>query len=239
MAIVGAVTCLCLVGLVDSLLMHHAGNQKLDENSPEQMIFLILSTHGSILAGAQIVMWLNGLDWGTAFGFTLRTTTRSILCGLLAAVVFLPLGRLLQWISLELLTRPDHPAPVQEAVKMLQATHNPVSLGLQVAFAVLIAPVAEEVLFRGVLYAGVKRLGFPKSALWGTALLFAAIHGNLPIFLPLLALAVALVGLYELTDNLLAPITAHSFFNAINLYGYFHSGGATQTVHGAFHWFGS
>jgi len=53
-------------------------------------------------------------------------------------------------------------------------------------------------------------------ALWGTAGLFALIHFNLLTFLPLMALALVLTYLYERTNNLLAPIAAHSFFNALN-----------------------
>ena len=40
---------------------------------------------------------------------------------------------------------------------------------------------------------------------------------NAPTFVPLFVLALALTWLYEKTDNLLAPITAHSLFNAANL----------------------
>ena len=39
---------------------------------------------------------------------------------------------------------------------------------------------------------------------------------NGAIFLPLFVLALALTWLYEKTDNLLAPITAHALFNAVN-----------------------
>jgi hypothetical protein len=81
---------------------------------------------------------------------------------------------------------------------------------------ILIAPVVEEMLFRGLLYHTIKRIGFPRIALWGTTLLFAAIHSNLLTFLPLFVLAVALTLLYEATDNLLSCILAHSLFNAAN-----------------------
>jgi membrane protease YdiL (CAAX protease family) len=39
---------------------------------------------------------------------------------------------------------------------------------------------------------------------------------NVAIFLPLLVLAVILTFLYEHTGNLLAAITAHAVFNAMN-----------------------
>ena len=50
----------------------------------------------------------------------------------------------------------------------------------------LLAPVAEELLFRGILYPAIKQAGFPRLALWGTSLLFAAMHMNLVTFVPLL-----------------------------------------------------
>jgi len=84
-------------------------------------------------------------------------------------------------------------------------------------FAVVIAPVAEEFIFRGMLFPFVKRLGFPRLAWFGVSFLFALIHFNAPTFVPLFVLALALTWLYEKTDNLLAPITAHALFNAANL----------------------
>ena len=82
--------------------------------------------------------------------------------------------------------------------------------------AIVIAPPAEEALFRGLIYPAVKRAGFPRLAWWGSAVLFAAVHWNLPSFLPLILLALVLTWLYEKTDNLLAPIAAHGLFNALN-----------------------
>jgi membrane protease YdiL (CAAX protease family) len=39
---------------------------------------------------------------------------------------------------------------------------------------------------------------------------------NLVTFVPLLVLALALTLVYEKTGNLLAPITTHAMFNALN-----------------------
>ena len=39
---------------------------------------------------------------------------------------------------------------------------------------------------------------------------------NAATFLPLAVLALLLTMLYERTDNLLAPISAHALFNALN-----------------------
>ena len=44
---------------------------------------------------------------------------------------------------------------------------------------------------------------------------------NLVTFVPLAVLELMLTALYERTDNLLAPITAHALFNALNFFTLF------------------
>jgi membrane protease YdiL (CAAX protease family) len=84
--------------------------------------------------------------------------------------------------------------------------------------AVVVAPVTEELLFRGILYPFVKQQGHPGLALWGTAILFGALHLNLMTFVPLTFLGLVLAWLYDTTDNLLAPIFGHSLFNLANFF---------------------
>jgi membrane protease YdiL (CAAX protease family) len=105
----------------------------------------------------------------------------------------------------------------QTAVQMLNgAPWWPTGIYLAF-FAVILAPVAEEFIFRGVLFSFVKNLGHPKFAWIGVSLLFALIHGDAGIFLPLFFLALALTWLYEKTGNLLASVVTHALFNGANL----------------------
>jgi membrane protease YdiL (CAAX protease family) len=67
------------------------------------------------------------------------------------------------------------------------------------------------------LYPFVKQLGWRRLAWFGVSFAFALIHDAAATFVPLFVLALALTWLYEKTDNLLAPIAAHSLFNAANL----------------------
>jgi membrane protease YdiL (CAAX protease family) len=124
---------------------------------------------------------------------------------------------LLQWISLAIISLLHFNSADQAAVLTLQGAQSWDTRAYLIAFTVLVAPVAEEVIFRGIIYPTIKQSGHPKIALWLTSFLFALIHGNVPIFLPLLVLALALTFLYEVTDNLLASITAHAVFNGINV----------------------
>jgi membrane protease YdiL (CAAX protease family) len=77
--------------------------------------------------------------------------------------------------------------------------------------------VAEEFIFRGMLYPLIKQRGWPRLAWFGVNFLFALIHLDAAAFIPLFLLALVLTWLYEKTDSLLAPITGHALFNAVNL----------------------
>jgi membrane protease YdiL (CAAX protease family) len=83
--------------------------------------------------------------------------------------------------------------------------------------AVIVAPVAEEVLFRGYFYGVIRRYGGRLPALLTSSLLFAAIHVHLPSLLGLGILAVILCLLYERTGSLWAPITMHAAFNTTTI----------------------
>ena len=83
--------------------------------------------------------------------------------------------------------------------------------------AILIAPLFEEILFRGVLLPwAVRRAGFwPGIAL--VSVLFAGMHFHLPSFLPLLLLSVIFCVAYARTRSLLVPIGMHACFNAVTV----------------------
>ena len=78
------------------------------------------------------------------------------------------------------------------------------------------APICEELLFRGVIYPSLRDLGHPRLAIAASSHLFAAIHGSLALMLPLTVLAVILVWLYEKTGSIVTPILMHAAFNAVN-----------------------
>ena len=79
--------------------------------------------------------------------------------------------------------------------------------------AVFLAPLSEEMIFRGILYPTLKQAGYPGTALWVTSLLFGAIHMNWIAFVPLTLFSLLLIWIYEKTGSLWASITAHSLFN--------------------------
>ncbi len=109
------------------------------------------------------------------------------------------------------------PNDLQELVKFFrEAGHERERLAV-VFSAVVVAPFAEELFFRGIIYGVAKRYGGLTAALIFNAALFAVIHGSLPIIGPLFALAVCLTLAYEFTGSLYVPIFMHACFNATEL----------------------
>jgi membrane protease YdiL (CAAX protease family) len=206
--------CLYLGLTLGSLAQHYATGADAAD-STAYMIITVLSFQGAALMLIWRFMHEHRLRWADAFGFHVKWK-RALLFGVLTACAFLPVGQLLQLASAELMTH-FHLKPVeQQAVQVFRLTESVwyrLSLGVT---AVFLAPIAEEMLFRGILYRAVKQTGFPRLALWGSAVVFAAWHQNPATFVPLLLLAVVLTVLYEKTNNLLAAIAAHSFFNIMN-----------------------
>lgn len=82
---------------------------------------------------------------------------------------------------------------------------------------VLVAPVAEEIFFRGVVYNAWERERGPRVALLGSAALFAVIHASPFSFFPIFALGVGLVLVYRSTRSLPAAMAMHAGFNAISV----------------------
>jgi membrane protease YdiL (CAAX protease family) len=102
----------------------------------------------------------------------------------------------------------------QEVVEAFSSADDPVLLILLCITAVIVAPVTEEILFRGYLYPASKRFIGRAPAVWFSALIFAAIHHNAVALLPLCFLALLLALAYEFSGSIWAPIGIHFLFNA-------------------------
>lgn len=190
------------------------------EISQRRMIGELLLTnftmHGSPLL---ILAWLlhaNGRRWTETFGLRQGLPVRIFMGAIGAAVLAIPLAMAAKLLSSLILIKLNHTPVIQEAVRIAQGASTPPETALIMFWVIVMAPLAEECLFRGILYPAIKDAGHPRLALWASGLLFGAIHGNWEIFLPLTLFGILLALLYKKTGNLLAPILTHSFFNFFN-----------------------
>ena len=125
---------------------------------------------------------------------------------------------LLNYVSLELIKAVQLPPEKQTVVTVIEKTVEPTKRAWFALAAVLLAPTVEEILFRGIMYPYLKPRVGAGLAVTVTSLVFAAIHFNIAIFLPLVFLGFVLTWLYERTDSLLTPILTHAVFNATNFF---------------------
>jgi membrane protease YdiL (CAAX protease family) len=171
----------------------------------------------TILCGFVGFFRRRGIDWQQALGLRRNAPLHAIASGVIfflavlppLAVVFAGSSKLCQLVGI-----PDDPQPVAD---MLATTDSNVVVALIVGFAVAVAPVFEEFFFRGFAYPALKQRWGTWQALLTVSIVFAAIHFHVPSLGPLLALAIGLGLAYELTGSLLAPITMHVLFNAVNV----------------------
>jgi membrane protease YdiL (CAAX protease family) len=130
---------------------------------------------------------------------------------LFAAFPIVGLGMLL---TQQFSTGPDD---LQDLVRFFRAPGDRAARIAVMVSAVVVAPMCEEMFFRGLIHGVVKRYGGLALAVVVNAGLFAFIHGNLPATGGLFALAVCLSLAYEFSGSLYVPIVMHACFNATQL----------------------
>lgn len=129
--------------------------------------------------------------------------------GLLLAWAALPLVYGLSWVVTQL----SHPQ-LQDKVSQLSAREEGwrnIALA-----ATVLAPVLEEMIFRGLLYPAVRGLWNVPGAVAVSAVLFGLVHPPV-VWAPMAVFGVMLAYLVETTGSLLAAIVAHMAFNALTV----------------------
>jgi membrane protease YdiL (CAAX protease family) len=86
-----------------------------------------------------------------------------------------------------------------------------------IVFAVAIAPVFEEFVFRFFIYGVLRRYFGCLLGVILSALLFSAAHAHFPSFVPLFVLGGCFAIAYEWSGSILVSMTMHSLFNSLTL----------------------
>lgn len=81
----------------------------------------------------------------------------------------------------------------------------------------VITPIAEEYMFRGVLYNRLKELFTPKRAMWFSAILFGLYHTNMVQSIYGLIFGFVLAYVYEKYGSIIAPLLLHIAANITSL----------------------
>ena len=103
----------------------------------------------------------------------------------------------------------------EQLVRLLGAT----PLGVAVAFVSVsvIAPIAEESVFRGVIFTSLRESWGEGWAIVASGILFGAIHLDPLVMIPTALLGMLLARVYSSTRSLWASIACHATYNAVSL----------------------
>lgn len=175
----------------------------------------LIFIQGSVVILIMLLLFKYRLKWKDAFG-GIHDPTHTIALPFLLGSLFIFPAFLLHSVSHFIIIKLGGDPSPQQAVQMVSAAENHAEIALQAFSVVFMAPIAEELLFRGVIYSSIKQIGYQRAAIAISSVLFAAVHSSWALILPLIVLAYILVWLYEKTGSLFAPIVMHAIFNAIN-----------------------
>jgi len=156
----------------------------------------------------------HGLGWG-ALGLSLRRAGRNAWNGVVGYVAFIPAFFALVVVSLLVCTVLGIKPQAHELVEIFSEERSPLKIAYLVVLAVVLAPVYEELVFRGFVYPVIKKYGGVTKAAVFSSLFFAAIHFNAAQFIPVAGLGMMLAFLYEKTGTLAAPIVFHAINNGV------------------------
>lgn len=150
------------------------------------------------------------------FGLELRRiiplTPNAFFC-LLAAYPLILLAFNLLTFFLD--TNPEENA--QPIIQFFLNTDDWAARAWVVISAVIIAPLAEEIIFRGYLFNITKNFIGATGAMFFTSVLFALIHAHAMSLIPLLLLSLCLTIAYQSTRSLWTPILIHGMFNSTTI----------------------
>ena len=145
------------------------------------------------------------LRWAPAMGFVTWVPIMMVL---------VPVG----FLNLAVLDACGLGTPPQAVMTAFQAAP---SAGERIFFIIsvcAIAPVCEEMIFRGVLYRGMRDLAGKAPAVIGSALLFTAIHLTPTHVLSIFTVGCIMALLYERAGTIVAPIALHIAHNTAALF---------------------
>jgi membrane protease YdiL (CAAX protease family) len=107
--------------------------------------------------------------------------------------------------------------PAQLTPETLAAAQQPTLEVLVIITGTILTPLVEELLFRGVLYQALRRSMPVSSAAVLSAMIFAFMHLNVVMFVPLLVMGLVLALVYEWSESIYPTILLHACNNGIML----------------------
>jgi len=156
-------------------------------------------------------------SWNETFGMNWQGLKRAAGQGLASYVGIIPVIFVISFLYQIFLYAAGYPVTLQDVVVIFLEPQSGWSLFFLLLLAVVVAPLVEEVLFRGMLLPVLMKKMSPGTAIVISSVFFAGIHQHLPSMVPLFVLAVVLALLYVYSGSLWTSIVLHAVFNGASI----------------------
>ncbi len=196
-----------------------------------QLAAVRLAAHFSLTADSRLIAAAAGFQAGMLAGVAAFHVARpgaasprpplpaALATGAATFLVSLPVLALVALVWQNGLDLVGLPVEQQDLMDLFVSAHSRVLRAVLVVFAVIIAPVTEELIFRRGIFRFLRGRVPRWVALWAPALLFGALHvswgtlDGLSALAPLVVLGVVFSIAYERTGRIGTAIVAHALFN--------------------------
>lgn len=153
----------------------------------------------------------------TALGLNLDSISKDSLFGLRIGVPLFIGALLLGYLS-QLIIKPTKTDVLVESVtKISSGSISGWAFSLLVVALVVLAPICEEIFFRGYMYPIMRNKMASGTAMLLNGVIFAAAHLEIAGFLPRMLLGYGLAYMYEKNRSLTSPIIGHALYNGLLL----------------------
>lgn len=213
-ALVAGVLAAFFVGMGVAALFKHAEKSavvKIEQVMPGSFIFVLF------VVGIAGFLKYRGLRLIPLFGLDRLTPLRTAGWALALLFAAFVLAGLANAVSVLALRGQAEQQPLVQLFRDVAQGHDYAAMAQIFLAGVVLAPICEEVIFRGFFYAVGKRYLGPLGSGLATALLFAAFHLSLTALAGLFVLALCLTLAYERTGSLAVPIGMHALYNFTSL----------------------
>ncbi len=164
-----------------------------------------------------LILWINYQKEKLSFGLSIENLKYVIwtpLIYLITIILLLFVGLLNQYLLTNFFDIEIKPQEILEKFKELE---NSFEISIFVIASAVIAPIYEELLFRGIIFPKLIQKTNFIIALLLSSLLFAVLHFHLSALLPLFVLSIILSITYLYTSTIWASISLHALFNLISI----------------------
>jgi membrane protease YdiL (CAAX protease family) len=176
-----------------------------------------LFMHVPVLVFLFVYVAHRGVGWREAFGVGERTWGADLRSGLYFYVGALPLIGFFSWLYQLGLEGLGYDTDLQDVALLITDEASLIVRIQLLVMSVFLAPVFEELLFRGIALPVLARRYGTVTAVVVVSACFAVIHQHLPSMVALFLLAVSFSWAYIRTGSIRVPIVMHACFNIVNL----------------------